>query len=212
MLSLRGDVGIEGKVERFTYEVGGWGVGELTVECGVLLTHDLPSPERVAAADSAARPKLRAARVPVRASLGPSPQPPPRGEASPPEVTLAEEDARVCANFVPDFVDRVRRQLGGEETTYADVPLDLSWCTPFQAELAAALLAVPWGEIVSYGELAALAGRPGAARAAGSFCAQNRFALVMPCHRVVGAAGIGGYGDTGVKTKRRLLALEGIEL
>jgi methylated-DNA-[protein]-cysteine S-methyltransferase len=113
---------------------------------------------------------------------------------------------------VPDFVERVRRQLGGEQTSYDDVPLDLSWCTPFQADLAVALLAVPWGEIVSYGELAALAGRPGAARAAGSFCAQNRFALVMPCHRVVGATGIGGYGDPGVTLKRRLLALEGVEL
>ena len=212
VLSLRAEVGIRGKVEQFTYEVDGWGVGELAVERGVLLTHDLPSPERVAAADSAARIRLPGTRVPARASLRPSPQPPPRGEASPPGVTLAEEDTHVCANFVPDFVDRVRRQLGGEETTYADVPLDLSWCTPFQAELAAALLAVPWGEIVSYGELAVLAGRPGAARAAGSFCAQNRFALVMPCHRVVGVAGIGGYGDTGVKIKRRLLALEGIEL
>jgi O-6-methylguanine DNA methyltransferase len=176
-------VAADGEVERYTYEIDGWGIGELAVARGVLLTHDLRSPH-----------------------------PPPRGEASPPGVTLAEEHARVCANFVPDLVARVRRHLGGEETGYSDVPLDLSWCTPFQADLAIALLAVPWGEIVSYGELAALAGRPGAARAAGSFCAQSRFALVMPCHRVVGAAGIGGYGDAGVKTKRRLLALEGIEL
>jgi len=63
-----------------------------------------------------------------------------------------------------------------------------------------------------YGELAALAGRPGAARAAGTFCAQNRFALVFPCHRVVSSTGIGGYGSAGLGLKRRLLALEGIEL
>jgi O-6-methylguanine DNA methyltransferase len=136
----------------------------------------------------------------------------PKGGTSPPGVTLADDRTRVCADFVPDFVGRVGRQLAGLRTSYADVAIDLSWCTPFQAELAAALLAVPWGEIVSYGELAALAGRPGAARAAGSFCAQNRFALVMPCHRVVGATGIGGYGDSGVVFKRRLLALEGVEL
>ena len=111
-----------------------------------------------------------------------------------------------------DFVRRVRDQLAGVETAYGDIHIDLSWCTPFQADLAAALLAVPWGEIVSYGEMAALAGRPGAARAAGSFCAGNRFALVMPCHRVVGATGIGGYGESGVALKRRLLALEGVEL
>ena len=113
---------------------------------------------------------------------------------------------------MPDLVARVRQQLSGTRTTYAGISLDLSWCTRFQAELAAALLAVSWGEVVSYGELAALAGRPGAARAAGSFCAQNRFALVLPCHRVVGATGIGGYGESGVGLKRRLLALEGVVL
>jgi len=76
----------------------------------------------------------------------------------------------------------------------------------------AAARAVPWGEVVSYGELAALAGRPGAARAAGSFCADNRYSLIIPCHRVVAANGIGGYGSAGPALKRRLLALEGVEL
>ena len=188
---------LPGVVERYTYEIAGWGVGEIAVDGSVLLAHDLPSLERQPAADPAAR------------VVSPTT---PKGGTSPPEVTLADDRARVCAGFVPDFVGRVKRQLAGVETAYGDILIDLSWCTPFQAELAAALLVVPWGEIVSYGELAALAGRPRAARAAGSFCALNRFALVMPCHRVVGAAGIGGYGDSGVETKRRLLALEGVEL
>ena len=52
------------------------------------------------------------------------------------------------------------------------------------------------------------AGR-GAARAAGTFCAENRFSLFVPCHRVVAAGGIGGYGSLGVEYKRRLLRLEG---
>jgi len=106
----------------------------------------------------------------------------------------------------------VRDHLAGTETDYDGIDLDLSWCTDFQRELALALRDVPWGEIVSYGELAALAGRPGAARAAGTFCAHNRFALVLPCHRVVSANGLGGYGASGVGLKRRLLALEGVEL
>ena len=67
---------------------------------------------------------------------------------------------------------------------------------------------MPRGEIVSYGELAALAGRPGAARAAGTFCAGNRFPILIPCHRVVSASGLGGYGSLGADYKRRLLALE----
>jgi methylated-DNA-[protein]-cysteine S-methyltransferase len=107
---------------------------------------------------------------------------------------------------------RVEAHLAGRSTSYGDIPIDLTWCTGFQHELARALREVPWGEIVSYGELAALAGRPGAARAAGTFCAQSRFALIFPCHRVVSASGIGGYGDAGLDLKRRLLALEGIEL
>ena len=110
------------------------------------------------------------------------------------------------------LVPRLQAYFAGERVSFADVPADLEWCTPFQRELAAALRRVPWGSVVTYGELAALAGRPGAARAAGSFCAQNRFAIVIPCHRVVGAGGIGGYGSLGLGYKRRLLALEGVEL
>ena len=205
-------------VERYTYEIDGWGVGELTVDGGLLLGHDLPSLNRQPAADPLARVVAPAARVvsPTTRMVSPPTRvvtpTTPKGGTKPPEVTLVDYRVPVCADFVSDFVGRVRRQLAGVETTYGDVPIDLSWCTSFQAELAAALLAVRWGEIVSYGEVAALAGRPGAARAAGSFCAQNRFALVMPCHRVVGATGIGGYGDSGVALKRRLLALEGVEL
>jgi methylated-DNA-[protein]-cysteine S-methyltransferase len=80
----------------------------------------------------------------------------------------------------------------------------------FQRAVTDALRAVPRGEVVTYGELAALAGRPNAQRAVGTYCAHNRFGLVVPCHRVVAAAGIGSYGETGVAYKRRLLELEGV--
>ena len=129
-----------------------------------------------------------------------------------PDPALENDGAGVHTELSRVIAARVRGHLAGAETDYGDVSLDLSWCTDFQRALARALRAVPWGEIVSYGELAALAGRPGAARAAGTFCAQNRFALVVPCHRVVSATGIGGYGPSGVGLKRRLLALEGVEL
>ncbi|HET7572324.1 MAG TPA: methylated-DNA--[protein]-cysteine S-methyltransferase [Gaiellaceae bacterium] len=90
-----------------------------------------------------------------------------------------------------------------------EVPVDLEYDTPFLARCAAALRDVPAGEVVTYGELAALAGAPGAARAAGSFCARNRLGLFVPCHRVVSAGGLGSYGSHGLPYKRRLLALEG---
>src|SRR5262249_35604278 len=111
-----------------------------------------------------------------------------------------------------ELVGRFRAFLDGAEDDFADVELELSWATPLQRALAETLRAVPRGEAASSGELAALAGRPGAARAAGAFCAANRFAFVVPCHRVVSSNGIGGYGEAGVEVKQRLLALEGVAL
>jgi methylated-DNA-[protein]-cysteine S-methyltransferase len=97
----------------------------------------------------------------------------------------------------------------GEDVSFGDVALDLADEGPFHQALAATLRAVPRGEVVTYGELAALAGRPGAARAAGTFCARNRLPVFVPCHRVVAADGLGGYGSLGLEYKRRLLELEG---
>ena len=108
--------------------------------------------------------------------------------------------------------ERLRAFFAGEPVSFADVELDLEWCTPFQLAVAETLRGVPRGEVVTYGELAALAGYPGAQRAAGTFCAHNRFPVVVPCHRVVSAAGIGSYGSQGVEYKRRLLALEDVDL
>lgn len=113
---------------------------------------------------------------------------------------------------MPDLCRRVAAHLSGIATSYEGIPIDLTWATPLQRDLVAVARAIPWGEVVSYGELAALAGRPGAARAAGSFCAENRFSLIIPCHRVVAANGLGGYGSAGPGLKRRLLALEGVHL
>jgi methylated-DNA-[protein]-cysteine S-methyltransferase len=110
------------------------------------------------------------------------------------------------------LVERFISFFAGEDPGLDDVPVDLGWATPFQHAVALTLRTVPRGEVVSYGELAALAGYPGAARAAGGFCAGNRFMLIVPCHRVVGATGLGGYGSAGLGVKRRLLELEGVRL
>jgi O-6-methylguanine DNA methyltransferase len=106
---------------------------------------------------------------------------------------------------------RLQRYFGGERIDFVDVELDLSWATPFQRAVAEALREIPYGESVTYGELAALAGHPNAQRAAGTFCARNRFPLIVPCHRVVAAGGLGSFGSLGTEYKRRLLALEGHE-
>jgi methylated-DNA-[protein]-cysteine S-methyltransferase len=130
----------------------------------------------------------------------------------PPQAAPRRRATAPADGLGPDLCLRFEQHLRGTPTSYDDVEVDEPGLTPFQRELLLALRSVPWGEVVSYGELAALAGRPRAARAAGTFCAGNQWSLVVPCHRVVSGDGIGGYGPSGVALKRRLLALEGIEL
>ncbi|HEU5207277.1 MAG TPA: methylated-DNA--[protein]-cysteine S-methyltransferase [Gaiellaceae bacterium] len=117
----------------------------------------------------------------------------------------------VESGFDP-LVERFRAYLAGASDDFRDVAIDLDWATPLQRAIVDALRAVPRGEVVSYGELAALAGRPRAPRAAGAVCSANRFSFIVPCHRVIGANGIGSYGSAGIAVKRRLLALEGVVL
>jgi methylated-DNA-[protein]-cysteine S-methyltransferase len=129
--------------------------------------------------------------------------------------TLAPKRARVSVEIAPEvrrFVHSVEAYFRGDDVSFDDVELDLDWCTPFQRAAAHALRRVPRGEVVTYAELAALAGHPNAQRAAGTFCAHNRFPLVVPCHRVVSAAGLGSFGELGTDYKRRLLRVEGVGL
>ena len=129
------------------------------------------------------------------------------------DVVVWHELPRVKKNSPqPGFnqvADVVRRYFAGEDVPLNDIPVDLEYETPFLERCALALRAIPRGEVVTYGELAALAGAPGAARAAGSFCARNRLGLFVPCHRVVAANGLGSYGSHGLAYKKRLLELEG---
>jgi methylated-DNA-[protein]-cysteine S-methyltransferase len=95
-----------------------------------------------------------------------------------------------------------------------ELDLDLGEIAGFRRTVLETLVAeVPWGETVSYGELASMAGRPRAARAAGSAMRNNPIPFVIPCHRVLAAGGkIGGYGGgaNAIDLKRALLAREGV--
>jgi methylated-DNA-[protein]-cysteine S-methyltransferase len=128
---------------------------------------------------------------------------------------VAWHELPAVANPAPGahpLVDRVRAYFSGSRDGFADVELDLEWCTPFQRAAVDAMRAIPYGEIATYGEVAALAGHPNAQRAVGSVCAANRFSLFVPCHRVVAADGLGSYGSLGLGYKRQLLELEGVVL
>ena len=170
------------------YGADAWGVGELWVDGELVVHHDLPRPPGAGAADDASNR--------------------PQGTAGLPGETVSRTSAPEGDGFVTDLVGRLRAFFGGAAVDFSDVELDLDGASEFHRALTDALRAVPRGDLVTYGELAALAGRPGAARAAGTFCARNRFAIFVPCHRVVAAGGIGGYGSLGLEYKRRLLALE----
>ncbi len=185
----------------YRYEAEGWGVGEIWVEDLTLLVHEL-------AGSIAAPPPTNRSK---RATAKPTPLSP-QGGRRPPSGTVAAKPSQACATFVSELCRRFRAHLRGEAVAYDDVPVEVDCGTPLQESLLAAVRSVPWGEVASYGEIAALAGRPGAARAAGTFCAANDLSLVVPCHRIVAAGGIGGYGCAGVELKRRLLALEGVRL
>lgn len=123
------------------------------------------------------------------------------------EIRLAADDAGDCDGT--PLLRRVERQIaeyfGGSRRRF-DLPLTPA-PTPFQQRVREAMLAIPYGQTRAYGEIAHEAG--GAPRAVGQVCGANRLPLVVPCHRVVAAHGIGGYsGGAGLATKRFLLALE----
>ena len=182
-------------VTQVAYEVDGWGVGELVVADERVVWHELPWP-----------------RAEQRAQGGTAPQDPSRTPTHPGAragAVVSEKTSSGERGFVAEVVQLLQAYFAGEQVSLGDVPVDLEYETPFLSRCAAALRTVPRGEVVTYGELAALAGAPGAARAAGGFCARSRLSIFVPCHRVVSAGGLGSYGSYGTGYKRRLLALEG---
>jgi methylated-DNA-[protein]-cysteine S-methyltransferase len=109
-------------------------------------------------------------------------------------------------------IDPVRRELDeyfeGQRQSF-DLPMDVALLADFNRRVLRELARVPYGEVVTYGELAARAERPRAARAVGTVMNRNPLPIVLPCHRVIGANGsLTGYGG-GLPRKEALLRLEG---
>lgn len=107
---------------------------------------------------------------------------------------------------VAEAAAQLREYFAGERTEF-DLPLTLDG-TPFQRAVWHKLQEIPYGETISYGELARRVGKPNASRAVGSANGANRIPIVIPCHRVIAAGGkLGGFGG-GLSTKEALLAHE----
>ena len=103
----------------------------------------------------------------------------------------------------------LERYFQGDTEALDEIVLDLSSAPPFFGAAWEACRSIPAGETRSYAWLAAEAGRPNAARAAGQAMARNPLALVIPCHRVIGSSGdLHGYGAGGLAVKARLLQME----
>jgi methylated-DNA-[protein]-cysteine S-methyltransferase len=119
--------------------------------------------------------------------------------------------ARNDADDVPPVLKETASQLdeyfAGERIDF-DVRMELDG-TDFQREVWTELTRIPYGETISYGELARRVGRPSAPRAVGQANGRNPIPVIVPCHRVLASNGIGGYGG-GLKVKRQLLAVEGV--
>jgi methylated-DNA-[protein]-cysteine S-methyltransferase len=115
------------------------------------------------------------------------------------------------ADDVPPVLKETATQLdeyfAGERIDF-DVRMELDG-TDFQREVWTELTRIPYGETISYGELARRVGRPSAPRAVGQANGRNPIPVIVPCHRVLASNGIGGYGG-GLKVKRQLLAVEGV--
>jgi methylated-DNA-[protein]-cysteine S-methyltransferase len=82
--------------------------------------------------------------------------------------------------------------------------------TKFQKQVWDAIYSIPYGETASYKEIAEMVGRPKAYRAVANACGRNQLPILIPCHRVVGSNGIGGY-SSGLVKKKKLMEIEGIE-
>ena len=120
-------------------------------------------------------------------------------QASPPEAVLPAIDAIVAL-------------LSGRGGDLSQVPLDMDGLPAFQQRVYAAARGIPPGQTVSYGDLAARMGVPGAARAVGQALGRNPFPVIVPCHRVLAAGGrMGGFSaNGGIVTKLRMLNIEAL--
>ncbi|UWE08055.1 methylated-DNA--[protein]-cysteine S-methyltransferase [Actinacidiphila bryophytorum] len=124
----------------------------------------------------------------------------------PPQETFGPQVAVTDIPVLARTAEQMTAYFAGDITDF-DIDLSTSG-TPFQRRVWAALCDIPYGETVSYGELAAALGRPTASRAVGLANGKNPISIVVPCHRVVGADGsMTGYGG-GLERKRWLLSFE----
>jgi len=108
---------------------------------------------------------------------------------------------------VPLFLD-LYRYFGGENVDFSKYRIDMSNYTPFARGVLETVSKIPYGKVRSYSDVAETIGKAKACRAVGKAVGSNRTLILIPCHRVVGKHGLGGFGDLGTEFKMRLLEME----
>ncbi len=113
--------------------------------------------------------------------------------------------------WVEAAITRTQAVLKGASDGLVDIPLDMSGVPPFNRRVYELSRRIPPGRFLTYGEVAAQLGEPGAARAVGQALGHNPFAPIVPCHRILAANGkTGGFSaNGGAETKMRMLEIEG---
>lgn len=114
------------------------------------------------------------------------------------------------SNLFPQLQQKITAYFEGTCVDFSDVKLDLSRFAPFAERVLLACRKVRYGHIITYGQLAQMAGSPRSARAVGNILAKNPFPLIIPCHRIIRADGSpGGFtAPSGTKLKQKLIDLE----
>jgi methylated-DNA-[protein]-cysteine S-methyltransferase len=112
--------------------------------------------------------------------------------------------------FTGEITDQLSGYFSGKIREFT-VPVDLSGVTDFTRKVLEATADIPYGETVSYGEIAATIGMPGATQAVGNALGANPVPIVIPCHRVIRSDGSMGWFTGGPHIKRALLRLEGVD-
>lgn len=132
-----------------------------------------------------------------------------------PDAALSEDDITEPADAIVALIVRVQLHLTGTLQDFSDVRYDFRRLDDFPREVYHATLAVKAGQTASFGDVAKVLGyAPGLSRAVGTALGANPWLLLVPCHRIVSASGkmTGFSGPGGVKTKLRLLTLEGTQM
>jgi methylated-DNA-[protein]-cysteine S-methyltransferase len=123
---------------------------------------------------------------------------------------LETDRESIESDWFPELRETLQAYAAGQPVTFAKVRCELPKMTAFQAKVIEFVRRIPYGQVLSYGDVAAAVGNAGAARAVGTVMSSNRIPIIIPCHRIVAAGGkLGGYSaPRGIELKQWLLDLE----